>query len=216
MVPDRREGRIRFPLLDEDADDRQPAFRRPVHQVHLHGETPAAEGVLARAVEVVLQQREGLSGDREAVGLRVVHLDRVPGVLHVGLVLVMRDPEDGRSVRSAHLRHDRRSRGDDVDRRLTPPFAAGAEFRAEPAPRRRPGLLPVVPMRASMLRRCSDRRRGGGRHRRGRRSPLTRTQKREQSAQQHGRNHEMSGCHHLHLPGVVSSRVSGRVSLLRG
>ena len=76
-----------------------------VDQVHLHREVLALDSVLARIVEVVLDQRVAVVGDGQRVAAFVVDLDGVAVVDAVGHVLVVRDAEraGGNSVFSRRV-----------------------------------------------------------------------------------------------------------------
>ena len=63
--------------LHHHADHRQRSVCVPMHEMHLHRCARAGDGVLARCMEMELQEPEGLARDRQDTAGSVVHLDRV-------------------------------------------------------------------------------------------------------------------------------------------
>jgi len=85
VVPDRGGGRglgrRLGALLDEHADDGEQAGGVPVDEVDLERVTLTLDGVLARAVEMILHELEGLIAGLEGAAGLVFDLDGVTGVL---------------------------------------------------------------------------------------------------------------------------------------
>nr|WP_281275093.1 hypothetical protein [Lysobacter terrigena] len=120
------------------------ALRIGVHQMRLHREAPAFDGVFARHVEVHLLQLEVGVVEADVAARLEVDLDRVPVVDHaiaVGPVVEV----DARQLRRAGMR--------DVDGRLLVAGAARCESGLEPRPVRRALLAAVRPVRVLRLTR---------------------------------------------------------------
>lgn len=67
VCSDRVEGRIVCASLDEHADYRQGARCRLVHEMHLHRVIHTFDGVLARTMEVELDELVGGVSDGEGI-----------------------------------------------------------------------------------------------------------------------------------------------------
>src|SRR5690606_690084 len=138
LIEDRLETGVVGSGTEKDADDRERARSRLVYEMNLHLERPAVEKVLARMVEMELDEiilRAGNGAGTAGIG---VDLDGMAIVDEAQRKPAIVEPDAARVARQ-------RSR--QIDRRLLQAELADFEVRRELAPMLGSGLSLVGPMR---------------------------------------------------------------------
>src|SRR5690606_5352219 len=140
MCQDRLEGAVGAPALQQNSENGEATILPAVHEVALEGKAPATQAMLARMMEMELDEVAGiLAHDQPAAGLRI-------DLNGVALVL---DPREAAGIAEIELRQVGVNGAIDIDRRLAAADGAGLVVLRQFAPVLRPLAAFVAPMRSA-------------------------------------------------------------------